>query len=186
MVRHARPEDADACSAIYAHMVGDGVASLEDGPARARTRWRCGWPRSRRTHPWLVAERDGEVAGYAYASRTTPRRLPLGHRRDRVRGLGATSAGGWAASSTSELFELLRRAGRARWPAPGVDAPERGERGAARGARLRARGRVPRGRAGSSAHWHDVGWWQLAAAAAGPRPRPSRGRAVVRVDCRRV
>ena len=48
----------------------DGVASLEeDPPGPDEMAGRIAG--ITRTHPWLVAERDGEVAGYAYGSPTT-------------------------------------------------------------------------------------------------------------------
>ena len=68
MLRHADPgRDAAACAAIYAPHVLTGLASFEEQPPGAED------VASRiaaisRTHPWLVAERDGVVAGYAYAS----------------------------------------------------------------------------------------------------------------------
>jgi phosphinothricin acetyltransferase len=69
LIRHADPErDAAGCAAIYAPSVAEGVASLEERtpepPAFVdRIRIISG------DYPWLVAEIDGEVAGYAYASR---------------------------------------------------------------------------------------------------------------------
>ena len=60
--------DAQACAAIYAPFVRDTPISLEvvapeadDFAERIR--------RISLTHPWLVAESDGAVAGYAYGSR---------------------------------------------------------------------------------------------------------------------
>ena len=69
LIRDADPHrDSAACAAIYAPSVRDGVASLEERapePHEFTDRIRA----IQRTHPWLVAEIDGEVAGYAYASR---------------------------------------------------------------------------------------------------------------------
>ena len=68
-IRHADPDrDAAACAAIYAPSVTAGVASLEERapePHEIAERIRI----ITRDYPWLVAEIDGEVAGYAYASR---------------------------------------------------------------------------------------------------------------------
>ena len=69
MLRHADPDrDAAACAAIYApHVLAGGTASFEEEAPTAddmANRIRA----ISRTHPWLVAVRDGAVAGYAYAS----------------------------------------------------------------------------------------------------------------------
>ena len=67
-VRPARPADLDAIREIYAHFVTTSVATFElDPPDRAE------WVR-RYEHvaahglPFLVAELDGTVAGYAYCT----------------------------------------------------------------------------------------------------------------------
>ena len=69
VLRDADPQrDAAACAAIYAPSVSNGVASLEERapePHEMADRIRI----TTRDHPWLVAEIDGEVVGYAYASR---------------------------------------------------------------------------------------------------------------------
>jgi L-amino acid N-acyltransferase YncA len=69
LVRDADPlRDAAACAAIYAVSVREGAASFEDvAPDAAEmaariTATQTGWP-------WLVAELDTAVAGYAYGSR---------------------------------------------------------------------------------------------------------------------
>jgi phosphinothricin acetyltransferase len=69
LIRDADPQrDCAACAAIYAPSVRDGVASLEErapDPREFADRIRI----IQRTHPWLVAEIDAVVVGYAYASR---------------------------------------------------------------------------------------------------------------------
>lgn len=69
IIRDADPaRDAAACAAIYAPSVSEGVASLEES-APAPHEFVDRIQAIQRTHPWLVAEIDGAVAGYAYASR---------------------------------------------------------------------------------------------------------------------
>jgi L-amino acid N-acyltransferase YncA len=69
LIRDADPsKDAAACAAIYAPSVLDGVSSFEDvapdaGEMAARI------TATNASRPWLVAELDGTIAGYAYASR---------------------------------------------------------------------------------------------------------------------
>jgi L-amino acid N-acyltransferase YncA len=69
LIRDADPHrDAAACAAIYAPSVSPGVASLEERvpePHEFADRIRI----IQRTHPWLVAEIDDAVVGYAYGSR---------------------------------------------------------------------------------------------------------------------
>jgi phosphinothricin acetyltransferase len=68
MIRDAIIEDAAAVHAIYAHHVLHGTASYDLDPPSLehiadKMRWILGegWP-------FLVADRDGEVMGYAYAT----------------------------------------------------------------------------------------------------------------------
>lgn len=72
-LRPVRPDDAEAIAAIYGHAVRTGCASFEIDPpdvvemaARIAKITGSG-------HPWLVAEIDGRVAGYAYAGAYRPR-----------------------------------------------------------------------------------------------------------------
>jgi L-amino acid N-acyltransferase YncA len=68
IVRPAHKGDAEAIAAIYAHHVAHGTASF-DTVARSVDETRnkieeitgCGWP-------FLVAEAEGAVIGYAYAT----------------------------------------------------------------------------------------------------------------------
>ena len=67
-LRKARPDDADAIAAIYGHHVLHGTGTFEEEPpsvaemaGRLEKVLVRGWP-------WLVAEVDGGVIGYAYAT----------------------------------------------------------------------------------------------------------------------
>ena len=67
IIRSVLPEDAAAIAAIYAPYVTDTVITFElDAPDEAEMRARIAHVTA--THPWLVAERDGRVVGYAYGS----------------------------------------------------------------------------------------------------------------------
>jgi phosphinothricin acetyltransferase len=72
IVRLATPQDAAAIGAIYAHYVTATPVSFETEPPGDEEM-------SRRIeagaglHPWLVAETDGAIAGYASASPFRPR-----------------------------------------------------------------------------------------------------------------
>jgi len=67
-IRSARTEDAEAIAAVYAHHVLHGTASFEEEPPTAAF-WqdKIGAVLSK-NWPFLVAEIDGEVVGYAYAT----------------------------------------------------------------------------------------------------------------------
>ena len=74
LVRPSSETDLDAITAIYAHAVTHGTASFElDPPDRAEmARRRAAILEG--GYPYLVAEKDGAVLGYAYAGayRTRP------------------------------------------------------------------------------------------------------------------
>lgn len=66
-LRPVRLEDAGAIAAIYRPYVTDTVITFElDPPDAAEFGERIA--RGTATHPWLVAELDGQVVGYAYGS----------------------------------------------------------------------------------------------------------------------
>jgi phosphinothricin acetyltransferase len=73
MIRDADTADAEAIAAIYAHHVVTGTASFDTVPpppshfeAKIAEVQAADWP-------FLVAEIDGSVAGYAYATQIRPR-----------------------------------------------------------------------------------------------------------------
>ena len=73
-IRPAEPRDVAAITRIYDHAVRHGTASFElEPPDEAEIKRRMG-DLVGRGYPYLVAELDGAVAGYAYAApyRTRP------------------------------------------------------------------------------------------------------------------
>ena len=112
LVRESAAQDLPAIQQIYAHHVLHGAASFEEVPPDVGELARRREDVIRHGLPYLVAELDGEVAGYAYAS---PYRTRSAYRytlensvyiRDGLarRGLGRTllgeviatcAAGGW-------------------------------------------------------------------------------------------
>ncbi len=67
-IRLAHPNDAPGVAAIYAPIVRDTHLSAEFAtPTVADMRSRI--VDTLATHPWLVAERDGEIVGFAYGTR---------------------------------------------------------------------------------------------------------------------
>ncbi len=168
LIRHADPDrDAAGCAAIYAPYVRDTVISLEEqSPDADEVARRI--ERISRTHPWLVAEEDGEVCGFAYGSLHRERAAyrwatdvtvyvdPTYHRR----GLGR--------ALYTALFELLRRQG-FHVACAGVTLPNEASVGL-----HESLGFLPVGvyrRIGFKfGAWWDVGWWQLDLLRAGPDP----------------
>jgi L-amino acid N-acyltransferase YncA len=158
-IRHADPDrDAAACAAIYAPSVTEGVASLEERAPEAHEmadRIRI----TARSHPWLVAEIDGEVVGYAYGSRHHDRAayrwsadvtvyISAAHHR---RGVGRALYGA--------LFELLERQGIYEVCA-GVTLPNDPSVGLHESLGFRPVG-VYRDVAFKFGEWYSVGWWQM-------------------------
>lgn len=67
-LRDATPDDAEAIVAIYNHFVKNTTISFEEQPVSAAAmRQRIGDVQDAGL-PWLLAEVDGKVAGYAYAT----------------------------------------------------------------------------------------------------------------------
>jgi L-amino acid N-acyltransferase YncA len=159
LVRHADPDrDAAACAAIYAPYITAGVASLEERapePHEMANRIRI----ISRDYPWLVAELDGQVIGYAYASRHRERAayrwaadvtvyISDDHHR---RGVGRTLY--------RALFGLLERQGVYEVCA-GVTLPNDASVGLHEAMGFAPVG-VYRDVAFKFGQWRDVGWWQM-------------------------
>ena len=66
LVRPARPEDAEACLAVYAPYVRETAITFEyEVPTLAEFQGRMARIRAR--YPFLAAEREGRLVGYAHA-----------------------------------------------------------------------------------------------------------------------
>jgi phosphinothricin acetyltransferase len=160
--------DAAACAVIYAPHVVESATSFEEDPPSA-TEFVDRIAHTTMTHPWLVAERDGAVVGFAYACSHRARPayrwaadvsvyVAEGHR-----GLGCGRA------LYGELLERLRGQ-RFQIACAGITLPN--ESSVALHERF---GFLPVGvyrRIGWKAgDWRDVGWWQLdLQPASGDRP----------------
>lgn len=77
LIRDSRPDDLDRIQAIYAHHVLNGLASFEETPPDAAELARRRGDVLERGFPYLVADIDGRIAGYAYAG---PYRLRSAYR----------------------------------------------------------------------------------------------------------
>lgn len=68
MIRNARPEDGASLAAIYNPYITDLVTSFEISPVTPEE-MAARILRITEFYPWLIYEEDGEILGYAYASR---------------------------------------------------------------------------------------------------------------------
>ena len=74
LIRPSTPADLPAITAIYAWNVANGTGTFElDAPDAAEMARRRDDVLAKKL-PWLVAERGGQVLGYAYANHFRPRR----------------------------------------------------------------------------------------------------------------
>jgi L-amino acid N-acyltransferase YncA len=179
LIRHAdAARDAGAVAAVYAPYVAESVASLEevapDGAAIARRIEHIS-PR----YPWLVAEQDGTLIGYAYGSEHHERAayrwaanaavyIDPDHQR---RGVGRALYGA--------LFELLGRQG-IQVVCAGITLPNDASVGLHEACGFEPVG-VYRRIGWKFGQWHDVGWWQLELARRNAQP-PSEPGPPARLD----
>lgn len=171
-VRAATAADAAAIAAVYRPYVTDTVISFETDPPDAGEMARR--MATEPLLPWLVAERDGDVTGYAYAS---AHRTRAAYRwgADVSVYLRADERGrGTGRALYSRLFELLRDLGYLAAYA-GITLPNPASVGLHESMGFRPVG-VYRSVGYKLGGWHDVGWWQLALADPMPpapaEPRP--------------
>ena len=68
LIRPAAAGDSAAIAGIYNHYVATTVITFEEEPVSAPDMARRIEDATSASLPWLVAEREGEVAGYAYAT----------------------------------------------------------------------------------------------------------------------
>ena len=159
VIRHADPAaDAAACAEIYAPYVTSGVASFEDeAPGAAEMERRIAATAER--YPWLVAERDGAVAGYAYGTvHRTPARVPLGGRGDGLRRRAPAPRRASAASSTRRCCRCSRASG-CRSRCAGITLPNDASVALHESLGFQPVG-IYRDFGYKFGAWHDVGWWQ--------------------------
>ena len=159
MIRPADPaRDAAACAATYAPYVLDSPVSFEEVAPDADA-FATRIARTAATHPWLVCERDGALAGFAYAARHRERAAYRWAADVSVYVAPAHQGQGVGRALYEALFERLR-AQRLRIACAGITLPN-----AASVALHEALGfelvGVYRAIGWKAGAWRDVGWWQL-------------------------
>ena len=159
VIRHAdASRDAAGCAAIYAPFVADTAVSLEEEPPTAVEMSRRITATSER-YPWLVAEIDGVLAGYAYASAHRDRAAYRWAADVAVYVDERARRNGVGRALYSALFGLLGRQG-VQTVCAGVSLPNDASVGLHEALGFRPVG-VYRRIGWKRGVWWDVGWWQL-------------------------
>jgi phosphinothricin acetyltransferase len=169
VIRHADPAaDAGACAEIYAPSVSAGVASFEDEPPDAAEMERRIATTAER-YPWLVAERDGAVAGYAYgtAHRTRPAYRWVVEVTVYVD--AARHRSGVGRELYQALLPLLARQ-RLQVVVAGITLPNEASVALHEAVGFQPVG-IYRDFGYKFGAWHDVGWWQARLAPATAEPQ---------------
>jgi L-amino acid N-acyltransferase YncA len=170
LIRDAIPaRDAAACAAIYApHVEGSAVSFDERAPDASEMAARI--ERSRASHAWLVAEREGKVVGYAAA--TAFRDRPAYRWSTTVSVYIADPARGQGVGRALylALFDRLRERG-FRMACAGITLPNAASETLHERLGFEFVG-VNREIGWKDGAWRDVGWYQLELAPAGVGPPP--------------
>jgi phosphinothricin acetyltransferase len=158
-IRPADPaRDAAACAAIYAPSVASSPTSFElEPPDAAAFGHRIAAYSA--THQFLVAERGGEVVGYAYACQHAERPAYRWGVETSVYIDRAHQGEGLGRALYTELFERLRGQG-FRVAIAGVTLPNAPSVALHESMGFEPIG-VLRNIGWKLGAWHDVGWWQL-------------------------
>lgn len=111
LLRTACADDGEAIAAIYNPYIADTVISFEEAPVDAAEMRQRMAKVAEAGLPWLVAEEDGELLGYAYA---TPWRVRSAYRyavESSVYLAPAARGRGLGSQLYTELLAILRQRG---------------------------------------------------------------------------
>jgi phosphinothricin acetyltransferase len=158
-IRLATGEDAEGVHAIYAPVVRETVISFEfEPPTVEEMRRRI--TTTLESHPWLVCDVGGLVAGYAYASAHRERAAYQWAADVSVYNHPGYHRQGVGRALYTALFAILRGQG-IRQACAGITLPNEASVGL-----HEAMGFVPVGMYHHIGYkfggWHSVGWWQAA------------------------
>jgi L-amino acid N-acyltransferase YncA len=171
-IRDADPDrDAAACAAIYApHVEGSPVSFEERVPDAAEMAARI--DRYGAGHAWLVAEREGEAVGYAYATAFNERPAYRWSTSVSVYVSAGARGEGVGRALYNALFDRLRERG-FRMACAGITLPNEASCALHERLGFELVG-VNREIGWKQGAWRDVGWYQLELAPApdGPPREP--------------
>jgi L-amino acid N-acyltransferase YncA len=176
-IRLALESDADAMAAIYRPIVETTTISFEAVPPTAEELARR-VTETTTSHPWLVCERGGQVAGYAYAS---PHRSRAAYRWSvdtSVYVANDHQRAGVGRGLYVSLFAILAAQGFFNAYA-GIALPNPASVALHESLGFEKIG-VYRRVGFKHGAWHDVGWWQLTLRAFEPSPKEPLGLAAIR------
>lgn len=169
-IRDADPaRDAAACAAIYApHVEGSAVSFEEPAPEAGEMAARI--ERYGASHAWLVAEREGQVVGYAYGTAFNERPAYRWSTSVSVYVADDARGQGLGRALYLALFERLRERG-FRMACAGITLPNAASVGLHESLGFELVG-VNREIGWKQGAWRDVGWYQLELSPAGDGPPP--------------
>lgn len=110
-IRAATAADADAVAAIYNHYVAHTIVTFEEEVVAASEMARRIRKIAAASLPWLIAERGGEVVGYAYASPWRERRAYRFSAEITVYLAPASTGGGAGSKLYEKLLSLVQLQG---------------------------------------------------------------------------
>ena len=158
LIRAATHSDAAAMLAIYTPFVLDTPISFEnDVPSEAEFAERI--ERGQVTNPWIVAERDNRIVGYAYASEFRARAAYAQTRETTVYVAPAAQGAGVGRALMTALLISLRDGG-CRLAIAGITVPNTASVGLHERLGFRPVG-VFHGVGRKFGKPHDVGFWEL-------------------------
>jgi phosphinothricin acetyltransferase len=150
--------DAAACAAIYApHVEGSAVSFEERAPDAAEIAARIG--RYGASHAWLVAEQEGEVVAYAYATAFNERPAYRWSTSVSVYVAAESRGRGVGRALYEALFERLRKRG-FHMACAGITLPNEASVALHESLGFEQSG-LNRQIGWKHGAWRDVGWWQL-------------------------
>jgi phosphinothricin acetyltransferase len=180
MIRTARESDAPGIQAIYAPVVSSTpisfeyeVPTVEEMASRVR--------KILPEYPWLVCERDGKIAGYAYASQYRTRAAYQWSAEVTVYVHEGFRRHGIARKLYEALFGYLREAGYTTAVA-GITLPNPASVAAHEALGFRKVGAFEKLGYKQGA-WYDVGFWQLKLQPERQNPKPPKPWANRAVTC---
>ncbi|EIU4876500.1 arsinothricin resistance N-acetyltransferase ArsN1 family B [Pseudomonas aeruginosa] len=157
-IRQAHPEDAPAIQLIYTPIVAGTAISFEEVPPTIKE-MRQRIVTTLQNYPYLVAERDGRLVGYAYASQHRARAAYRWAVDVTVYIADGERRSGIGRSLYAELLPLLAKQGFNAAYA-GIALPNAGSVGLHERLGFRHIGTFPQ--VGFKlGQWHDVGYWRL-------------------------
>jgi L-amino acid N-acyltransferase YncA len=166
-IRPAEPGDAAAVAAIYAPIVLRTAISFEAEPPSPQTMAQRIETTLER-YPWLVAERDGEVVGYAYAGEHQARAAYRWSVNVTVYVAAAAHGQGVGRALYGVLTAILRGQG-FRSAFAGIALPNQASVGLHEAGGFEPVG-IYRDVGFKLGGWRDVGWWRLGLADSAEAP----------------